>query len=339
MQDCPIARHSPLPELQSLVKLFRPRSVSPNCVVPMLNGLDYFLLPSFMEGALQPAGQTSMAKERDAWFRSRACTIRKGPEVLLRLQTEQRMGRNLLDLLQQGDGSTFDDHIPERPLPNGVPLTPSTVNRLKGDHSSAIGRGRQAHASAQAMRFGAMGALSPEVIDLIAQHYQATGHPTGYPGLAQTPDGSDTVYFSDTDEEEVDGRRKRRRRNLVDYKTRQKHILEHRARKAAQQNERKVDVKPGKEELDRNSSGATHVKIAPRIANSAAVIDQQVNIRKLESCLEIGVDMDPEAKPQAIEPCIAPVAQKVTGSIKRYYVDKAHLAALFAVGEDPPVSP
>jgi hypothetical protein len=124
MQDCPIARHSPLPELQSLVKLFRPRSVSPNCVVPMLNGLDYFLLPSFMEGALQPGGQTSMAKERDAWFRSRACTIRKGPEVLLRLQTEQRMGRNLLDLLQQGDGSTFDDHIPDRPLPNGVPLIP-----------------------------------------------------------------------------------------------------------------------------------------------------------------------------------------------------------------------
>ncbi|KAK0565002.1 hypothetical protein OC861_003987 [Tilletia horrida] len=48
----PFARHSPLPELQSLVELFRPRTITPNTVSKRLGGWVYFIIPRLFGSAL-----------------------------------------------------------------------------------------------------------------------------------------------------------------------------------------------------------------------------------------------------------------------------------------------
>ena len=55
-QLLPFARHSPLPELQSLVMLFRPKRVVPNELFPSLFGLDYACMPTMFGSCLQPGG-------------------------------------------------------------------------------------------------------------------------------------------------------------------------------------------------------------------------------------------------------------------------------------------
>ena len=63
-----MARHSPLPELQALVKMFQPRSISPNTVVPQANGLDYYLLPEMFRCSLSREAHDTLLRERDEWF-------------------------------------------------------------------------------------------------------------------------------------------------------------------------------------------------------------------------------------------------------------------------------
>jgi hypothetical protein len=55
-QLLPLARHSPLPELKSLVALFRPKRVVPNELHPSLFGLDYACIPAIFGPCLQPGG-------------------------------------------------------------------------------------------------------------------------------------------------------------------------------------------------------------------------------------------------------------------------------------------
>ena len=55
-QLVPLARHSPLPELKSLVALFRPKRVVPNQLYPSLFGLDYACMPAIFGPCLQPGG-------------------------------------------------------------------------------------------------------------------------------------------------------------------------------------------------------------------------------------------------------------------------------------------
>ena len=52
----PLARHSSLPELKSLVALFRPKRVVPNQLYPSLFGLDYACMPTIFGPCLQPGG-------------------------------------------------------------------------------------------------------------------------------------------------------------------------------------------------------------------------------------------------------------------------------------------
>nr|XP_019014566.1 uncharacterized protein I206_00649 [Kwoniella pini CBS 10737]OCF53347.1 hypothetical protein I206_00649 [Kwoniella pini CBS 10737] len=66
--NVPLARHSPLPELQNLVNLFKPKAVSPNTVTPALKGMDYYLLPSFMREFVSDATYDVMTRERDFYF-------------------------------------------------------------------------------------------------------------------------------------------------------------------------------------------------------------------------------------------------------------------------------
>ncbi|KAK4688867.1 hypothetical protein P7C73_g1215, partial [Tremellales sp. Uapishka_1] len=75
--ECPFARHSPLPELQALVKLFRPRSISPNCIViplqfqfplpPELKDC-YRYLPALFKDCVAEGSHEIMLAERDAYF-------------------------------------------------------------------------------------------------------------------------------------------------------------------------------------------------------------------------------------------------------------------------------
>ncbi|TRM64151.1 hypothetical protein BD626DRAFT_456611 [Schizophyllum amplum] len=50
----PLSRHSPLPELQAFVKLFRPRRVVPNTLTPALHGLDWFCIDRMFANCLSP---------------------------------------------------------------------------------------------------------------------------------------------------------------------------------------------------------------------------------------------------------------------------------------------
>ncbi|KAI0081463.1 hypothetical protein K474DRAFT_1566449, partial [Panus rudis PR-1116 ss-1] len=47
-----LSRHSPLPELQRFVSLFKPRRVVPNTLVPSLGGLDWACIPSMFKSCL-----------------------------------------------------------------------------------------------------------------------------------------------------------------------------------------------------------------------------------------------------------------------------------------------
>ncbi|KAJ8693504.1 hypothetical protein PTI98_008491 [Pleurotus ostreatus] len=53
--DCllvPLSRHSPLPELQSLVRLFKPKQLHPNTLEPSLGGLDWLAMQEMFEDCI-----------------------------------------------------------------------------------------------------------------------------------------------------------------------------------------------------------------------------------------------------------------------------------------------
>ncbi|CAD6888300.1 unnamed protein product [Tilletia laevis] len=59
----PFARHSPLPELQSLTALFRPRTITPNTVSKRLGGWVYFILPRLFRSYLHRQDSSQMESE------------------------------------------------------------------------------------------------------------------------------------------------------------------------------------------------------------------------------------------------------------------------------------
>lgn len=124
--------------------MFRPKAVSPNCVVPALSGLDYFLLPHILEGLLQPGGAELVVKERDAWFQSPMCFVRGGPECLASLLHQQKLGLDLLRGLDTDDASEirnkYDDYLPLQSVTDSKP--------------TVLGGTRRHIASDQAMRAG-----------------------------------------------------------------------------------------------------------------------------------------------------------------------------------------
>ncbi|EJD45677.1 hypothetical protein AURDEDRAFT_103419, partial [Auricularia subglabra TFB-10046 SS5] len=56
----PLARHSPLPELQAFVRMFRPRTVVPNTLDPALHGIDYAAMAAMFADCLAPGGADAM---------------------------------------------------------------------------------------------------------------------------------------------------------------------------------------------------------------------------------------------------------------------------------------
>ncbi|WVQ76249.1 hypothetical protein IAR50_005914 [Cryptococcus sp. DSM 104548] len=62
--DIPIPRHSSLPELQALVKLFKPLNLTPNTVASYARGLDYYLLPDLFADCVAPGAYERIVVER-----------------------------------------------------------------------------------------------------------------------------------------------------------------------------------------------------------------------------------------------------------------------------------
>ncbi len=63
-----MARHSPLPELQELVRMFKPASVSPNTLIPHHKGLDFFVFADLLKTAISSDAYSNMTVERDNYF-------------------------------------------------------------------------------------------------------------------------------------------------------------------------------------------------------------------------------------------------------------------------------
>jgi len=207
-QDCPIARHSPLPELQALVKLFRPKSLSPNTMLNEARGLDYFLLPSLFSDCLASSGSDTPICERDEWFN---VNPKFGPGYIKRLKKLQEAGVELVP--DFGMDSGRDEYLPE-----SLDLAVDTK----------LGAGRKANSADRLARAGGLPRMPmadlagmihlPAIEQQISAMLEASGGPCALiPGTQSGPQygqlgrprrGDDNY---DTDEEE-DVQRKRRRR-------------------------------------------------------------------------------------------------------------------------------
>ncbi|KAK0497910.1 beta-lactamase-like protein [Armillaria luteobubalina] len=61
----PLARHSPLPELQRFVSLFRPKTIIPNTLDPLLNGLDWTGIRNVFSSCLSSRESSTPATDDD----------------------------------------------------------------------------------------------------------------------------------------------------------------------------------------------------------------------------------------------------------------------------------
>ncbi|BEI95442.1 hypothetical protein CcaverHIS631_0103910 [Cutaneotrichosporon cavernicola] len=70
--EVPFARHSPLPELQKLVKMFKPAALSPNTLIPHHNGMDFMVFADLLKPAISNDTYIKMIAERDQYFTASA---------------------------------------------------------------------------------------------------------------------------------------------------------------------------------------------------------------------------------------------------------------------------
>lgn len=197
-QDIPISRHSTLPELQSLVKLFKPLALTPNTVAFYAKGLDYYLLPDLFEDCLSPGAHDRIIAERDHYL----------GQVYGKWYSE-----GLNKLRQQGFGVYPDvdkveredyyykreDYLPEDMVAEGF---------LSREAQKVSGTTRTDISMDQVSRFGGLPSLSPEEIynrasRLMNQAVVENSKPAAI-------NKSDEWEY-DTEEESM-GRRKRRKR-------------------------------------------------------------------------------------------------------------------------------
>lgn len=217
-KDCPIARHSTLPELQNLFRLFRPRALSPNCVMPHLRGLDYHCMPGFFEDCMPAASSEQLAVECHQWI-----TKRYGPSANALLQRMRKQGISLLEGVMQDP--QFEDRT-ER-VPDTSAFQYELEEKPQGLAQHKL-HGRSANVADQLARIGGLPSMGMgQIISALAgasrkkESDTATLVPKGvfgeYPGmrLGQPSIPSSTRYRGhedDYDTDEESSRRKRRRR-------------------------------------------------------------------------------------------------------------------------------
>lgn len=308
-QECPIARHSPLPELQALVSVFRPQSVSPNCVVPTLAGLDYFLLPSLMDGLLQPDGVEHMVEERDAWFRSDMCFVRNGPVQLADMKQSQAKGLDLLQSIDNGpqDAGLFHDYLPFSTPGDSIPIDAKVV----------LGGSRRHVASDQAMRAGCIVGSSGLLPAFPVNSTPATSH-QAYDQKASNLTGSSADDMSDTDNEGLADHQKRvsrgpgKRKHLVSPSQARSRVLSMHRHNST----KRAKTGPSKE-LEETSTEAIR---SHGSSNRAEPITVKLPIK-------------PE--PYSVGGMITFGRREGATPPSKYLVDSIHLAALMAVGDVP----
>ncbi|WVQ93754.1 hypothetical protein IAU59_000831 [Kwoniella sp. CBS 9459] len=174
--NVPLARHSPLPELQNLVKLFRPKAVSPNAIVTTLKGLDYFLLPDFLYNCVAPGAYEGMIRERDLYFEGKY-----GPEYIEGLKRMQ------------------------------TPFSSDRQSKLAMSASQSSSS-RRASAKDQMSRAGGLPSLDPDqLVKMVLDNTSVTG---GHLALSKSNASVHVDY--DTDEESYGhNKRRRMRRDFV----------------------------------------------------------------------------------------------------------------------------
>lgn len=125
-QRVPLGRHSTLPELHSLVSLFRPNRIVPCTVYPTQEGKDWAAIPYLFRDAL-PEG----AKEK-IWEEMRACGVGSKLDLAAELRVEE-------------DGEDDDDDAVERDVEEDLadPKRTDWSVRLKERSAAAVRRARE----------------------------------------------------------------------------------------------------------------------------------------------------------------------------------------------------
>lgn len=137
-----------------MVKLFRPKSISPNTMALQQQGRDYFLLPNLFADCLSSDGSRNLKGEMLSWFEASPAF---GPQWV----------RKMEEVLQDGSlPSSLEDSqsqvcsVKEESDPRNRSFGPSTMK------DNAIGRDRGAHAREQVARAGGMITDRPSTSDL-----------------------------------------------------------------------------------------------------------------------------------------------------------------------------
>ena len=99
MQMCPFARHSPFPELEAFVALFKPSTLSPNTIYPQSGLAEYLLMPEYFENVLEPSAVKNLMAERDAWF-----STGKRPHSRYNVGLEAQLIHQAIQLSHSRDG-------------------------------------------------------------------------------------------------------------------------------------------------------------------------------------------------------------------------------------------
>ncbi|KAK8845518.1 hypothetical protein IAR55_006233 [Kwoniella newhampshirensis] len=155
--DVPLARHSTLPELQNIVRLFKPLAVTPNTVAPHTKGLDYFLLPDLLEDCMAKRSYDGMIRERDLYLNQKF-----GPGFVKRLNIMREAGLDLAPDVEKSLAER-DRYMPKRDdhLPELVQLGTALEDQKQSAKRSATAKDQMARA-------GGLPRLGPaEIMDMV----------------------------------------------------------------------------------------------------------------------------------------------------------------------------
>ncbi|AFR94060.2 hypothetical protein CNAG_07550 [Cryptococcus neoformans var. grubii H99] len=196
--DIPISRHSSLPELQSLVKLFKPLGLTPNTVASYAKGLDYYLLPDLFDDCLSPGAYERIVVERDHYLGQMY-----GKWYIEGLGKLRQQGFGVYPDIDKIEREDYyykrEDYLPEDMVADGF---------VSDEAQKVLGATRRDISMDQVSRLGGLPSLSPKEIynralRLMNQAVIDSPKP-------ETMDSSDGWEY-DTEEESM-GRKKRRKR-------------------------------------------------------------------------------------------------------------------------------
>ncbi|KAJ9107722.1 hypothetical protein QFC21_001182 [Naganishia friedmannii] len=146
---CPLARHATLPELQALLDLFRPKAMSPNTLLPFLQGADFYAMIAAFGDCLAPGGkeelrtrclrwfrkQKGMRREEEVWSFARATLLfpsAAGPSGEANDELDLRAGRNAN---RQRQSEAF---LPTLPFATKATLNSPKADMVPGEPTIAI---------------------------------------------------------------------------------------------------------------------------------------------------------------------------------------------------------